>query len=121
MEGGAARRVPYTCVGTKIPENGKTADFVVETSHKEKGKTVNSRNDNEEDLKFAERCANIGKAREAIVADCGGPWKRGMNGKKGSIDCPVCDGVGTLQYNRSAYNGHICARCSTDGCVAWIE
>lgn len=75
----------------------------------------------EDDRQMAERFASFGKAREAIVADCGGPWKRGMGGSSGSIDCPVCDGAETLQYSRSSYNGHIHARCSTDDCVSWME
>jgi hypothetical protein len=38
----------------------------------------------------------------------------------GVMECPVC-GDGKLRYERQEYNGHIRARCSTDGCVAWIE
>lgn len=38
----------------------------------------------------------------------------------GTMDCPVC-GSGKLQYKRSNYNGHVHAKCSTDGCVAWQE
>jgi len=75
----------------------------------------------EDDRQMAERFANIGKAREAIVVDCGGPWKRGMGGSSGAIDCPVCDGVETLQYSRAGYNGHVHARCATDDCVSWME
>lgn len=38
----------------------------------------------------------------------------------GVMDCPVC-GTGKLQYSRAAYNGHVHARCSTAGCVSWME
>ena len=75
----------------------------------------------EDDRQMAERFANIVKAREAIVADCGGPWKRGMGGSSGMIDCPVCEGVETLQYSRAGYNGHVHARCTTEDCVSWME
>lgn len=74
-----------------------------------------------EDKEFAEQFAKVGKAREAIVEHCGGPWTRGMGGSSGAIDCPVCEGTETLQFSRSGYNGHIHARCATEDCVAWME
>lgn len=63
----------------------------------------------------------IGKARAAIVESLGGPWKRGMPGSSGAIDCPVCGGEGTLEFSRAGYNGHIHAGCSTADCVWWME
>lgn len=67
------------------------------------------------------RFVNAGKARKAIVDHLGGPWKAGMDGDSGEIDCPVC-GVGmALQFSRSGYNGHIHARCKTADCVCWME
>lgn len=38
----------------------------------------------------------------------------------GAIPCPVCK-TGTLRYSRAAYNGHVHAGCSTQGCVQWME
>jgi hypothetical protein len=38
----------------------------------------------------------------------------------GEMPCPVC-GNGKLRYSRAGYNGHVHARCSNDGCVAWME
>ena len=38
----------------------------------------------------------------------------------GVMQCPICR-TGKLKYSRSTYNGHVHARCSTDGCVAWME
>lgn len=67
------------------------------------------------------RMIDLHKARLAIVADCGGPFKKGDVYRKGTIDCPVCKGVKTLTYQRSSYNGHIQAKCSTPECVRWIE
>lgn len=61
------------------------------------------------------------KARQAIVEHLGGPWKRGMDGSQGTIDCPVCAGKQSLQFSRSGYNGHIHAACTTDDCVSWME
>ena len=53
--------------------------------------------------------------RNAIIADAGG--KRGVAGK---IPCPACKN-GTVGYSIAALNGHVWARCSTEGCVAWME
>jgi hypothetical protein len=38
----------------------------------------------------------------------------------GKMDCPICK-TGKLRYSRAAYNGHVHASCSTDGCVSWME
>lgn len=67
-----------------------------------------------------QRFARIGTARAAIVANLGGPWKRGMESASGSIPCPVCES-GTLSFSRSGYNGHIHAGCTSPGCVRWME
>ena len=39
----------------------------------------------------------------------------------GAMDCPVCGGTRTLRYHESSHNGHIHARCKTDGCVSFME
>ena len=70
---------------------------------------------------IAQQFAKIVIAREAIKAACGGEWKRGDDGKRGRIDCPVCGGVGSLGFTRASYNGHIHAACETEGCVRWLE
>jgi len=75
-----------------------------------------------EDAEFQERFQKIDLAREAIVKACGGPWAKGDRYEKtGLINCPVCHRLETLQYSRSGYNGHIHAKCSTPGCVSWME
>ena len=61
------------------------------------------------------------KARPAIVEHIGGPWKRGTPSARGAVDCPVCGVKGGLHFSRAGYNGHIHAKCSADGCVAWME
>lgn len=38
----------------------------------------------------------------------------------GVMACPICN-TGKLHYIRSSYNGHVHARCSSAGCVAWTE
>lgn len=60
-------------------------------------------------------------ARSAIVEACGGPWKRGDPGQGGKIHCPSCGTDDALSFSRSGYNGHIHARCKTEGCVGWME
>lgn len=60
-------------------------------------------------------------ARARIVEACGGEWSRGCPGKSGVIDCPVCNCADSLRYSRAGVNGHIHARCSTEGCLSWME
>ena len=69
----------------------------------------------------ARRWENLSTARAAIVQHLGGPWKKGMTGTYGVIDCPVCQGIKTLRFSRAGYNGHIHAKCVTSRCVAWME
>jgi len=38
----------------------------------------------------------------------------------GRIPCPIC-GKGTLSFSRVSYNEHIWGRCSTEGCLEWLE
>ena len=59
--------------------------------------------------------AAMGIARKAIVAHV---KETGKNA--GRIPCPTCQ-TGTLGYSRASSNGHIHARCSTEGCHAWME
>lgn len=73
-----------------------------------------------EEKEWKERSARMMKVRQAIVAHLGGPWKKGMKGSAGSIDCPACV-KGCVNFSRAGYNGHIHARCSTSGCAAWME
>ena len=40
-------------------------------------------------------------------------------GKQEVITCPVC--AGKLHLSQAAYNGHVRARCETQGCIAFIE
>jgi hypothetical protein len=74
-----------------------------------------------EEAAMKKRVEGIGKARTAIVAACGGPWKRGVKGSTGVIDCPVCGSAKSLRFSRSGYNGHVGARCMTTDCVSWME
>lgn len=75
----------------------------------------------ESDRQLEARFTNIVTARGAILEDCGGPWRRGLPGGSGVVDCPVCGESRSLQYLRAASNGHIQARCATEGCVSWQE
>lgn len=56
-------------------------------------------------------------ARKAIVEHAG-PHQNGV-GKSGVIECPNCKGQ--LHYSRAGRNGHVMAKCETDGCVVWME
>lgn len=74
-----------------------------------------------EDKQIAEMFVHMATARLAIVDSLGGPWKRGMPGSAGSVDCPKCNGEKTLRFTRSGYNGHIHASCTTEKCLGWME
>ena len=68
----------------------------------------------ERERKIDERFNRIGKVRSAIAKTI-----QSTGDTVGEIDCPYCSGC--VRYTQSSYNGHIHARCSTDGCVAWME
>ena len=57
----------------------------------------------------------MGKIRAAIIASIEntGQWS-------GAIPCPSC-ATGTVKYSRAHSNGHVHARCSTEGCASWME
>ena len=61
-------------------------------------------------------------ARNAIVADIKANHSGDLKANRGiasSCECPICKGK--LYYRRAGCNGHIWARCETEGCVAWME
>lgn len=74
-----------------------------------------------EDAEFQKLFERTNIARKAIVDHLGGPWKCGMKGSAGTIDCPVCKVEKSLRFSRSGYNGHIHAACKTENCVSWME
>ena len=74
-----------------------------------------------EEAEMNKRFELIVKARAAIVAHLGGPWKRGTAGASGVIDCPACGAEKSLRFSRAGYNGHVHASCTTAGCVSWME
>lgn len=70
---------------------------------------------------FLERLERVCVARDAVVAACGGPWRKGQATRSGVTDCPACGGKGCLRYSRAGKNGHIRAKCDTADCVCWVE
>jgi hypothetical protein len=46
-------------------------------------------------------------------------FRKGQGGAD-SIPCPICT-TGRLYYRVAAYNGHMHAKCETEGCVSWME
>ena len=63
--------------------------------------------------------ANV-KLNERSQSEYDEEGARGYISGAGQIDCPVCK-VGKLRYSRAAYNGHVHAGCTTQGCVRWME
>lgn len=41
--------------------------------------------------------------------------------KQERVNCPACGGLETLFLSQAAYNGHVWGKCSTSGCVSWME
>lgn len=60
------------------------------------------------------------KAYCAAKADADSKGYKKGHGGAGSLPCPCCDG-GTLRYTVASYNGHMHGRCSTEGCVWWMQ
>lgn len=58
--------------------------------------------------------------RMEIVDPVIGAWKKKKPiGKTEVIECPACQG--RLHLTQSSYNGHVRAKCETEGCVNFIE
>lgn len=46
--------------------------------------------------------------------------KQNRVAKQGVIDCPTKCG-GKLHLSQAAYNGHVWGKCTTEGCLSWME
>ena len=62
--------------------------------------------------------------RMRVVGPVVGKWrtwtKKNRVAKEEVIDCPTgCSGK--LHLSQSAYNGHVWGKCTTEGCVSWME
>jgi len=42
------------------------------------------------------------------------------HGGSGVVKCPVCPD-GQIKYSIASVNGHMWARCTTEGCARWVE
>lgn len=64
--------------------------------------------------------ARTTKAHRAAHEDA--EAKRFGKGQGGadSLPCPVCT-TGRIYYRVAGYNGHMHAKCETEGCVSWME
>lgn len=49
------------------------------------------------------------------------PWREAHKGRSAAevIECPACKG--RLHLSIAASNGHVHARCETQGCASWME
>jgi hypothetical protein len=62
--------------------------------------------------------AYSGKVREWREAN---KWDRkNPKAASGEVPCEVC-GTGKILLSMAAYNGHVWGKCTTDGCVSWVE
>jgi ribosomal protein L32 len=59
-----------------------------------------------------------GKVREWREAQ---RWsKKNRVSATGVVPCEAC-GKGEIRLSMAAYNGHVHGKCTTDGCVSWME
>lgn len=66
---------------------------------------------------FLQRLSVVRPAIQADIETNG--WQN--QSVSNAIPCPVCE-TGTVNYTYAGkVNGHISARCSTEGCVQWME
>jgi hypothetical protein len=75
------------------------------------------------DADEAEMNRRLDQLRVAIPACREDAKSKGLgrgNGGYGSIPCPVCK-MGTLRYSVASYNGHMHGRCTTAGCMSWMQ
>lgn len=71
----------------------------------------------------AERRARVERMSLGISAASDDAKARGYGKGKcgvGVVLCPVCK-TGQLHYSVAGYNGHIHGRCTTPGCVSWMQ
>ena len=75
----------------------------------------------EQQKEISRRLNDMVSVRQAIVKQLTDEDNLHHNVGGGQIDCPAC-GKGIVNYTYAgAYNGHIHARCTTNGCVNWME
>lgn len=67
-----------------------------------------------------EAWARVSLANNAAHADAKAKGFGKGHAGADSIPCPVCE-KGRLYYRVAAHNGHMHARCETEGCVSWME
>lgn len=58
-------------------------------------------------------------ALDAVHADAKARGLRKGHGGTGAVKCPNCGGE--IAYSVASFNGHIWGKCSTVGCVAWMQ
>lgn len=107
--GGNAHERP--CIG------GHTMPNALTLCHKWVRNSVESGERRHEELEAA-------MARMRVVGAVVGPWrtwtKKNRVAKQEAIVCPTGCG-GKLHLSQAALNGHVWGKCTTEGCVSWME
>jgi hypothetical protein len=74
-----------------------------------------------------ERLITEALERHAKAAGPVSEWRKAQGWSKnnrvaatGKVPCNAC-GKGEIHLSMAAYNGHVWGRCTTDGCVSWME
>jgi hypothetical protein len=69
---------------------------------------------------LGEKTVLILQAVAAVKTDASARGFGKYHGGRATIACPACT-HGVITYSVAGYNGHTWGRCSTDGCVRWME
>lgn len=78
------------------------------------------RNQDDAEKEADERIERTAKARYTAKEDAKANDFRKGRGGMGAVACPCCNS-GVIRYSVASYNGHMHGRCSTAGCVSWME
>lgn len=73
----------------------------------------------------AESEADLARFFKAMVPvgewiDAQGWSKKNRVSATGTVPCAAC-GTGTIHVSMAAYNGHVWGKCTTAGCVEWMQ
>lgn len=65
---------------------------------------------------------NAHMEKMAVAFEVVGKWRvkpKPQADRRDVLECPICKG--RLHVRQSSYNGHVHAKCETQGCVSWME
>ena len=109
----AVRSDGLPCIAGNSPPSGITCDSYLEPTAEEI-----AAHEAEIDAYLDRMRKAMGPVNEWIKAQ--GWSKRNKVSATGTVPCAAC-GTGTFHLSMAAYNGHVWGRCTTAGCVSWVQ